>query len=282
MIVLREFAPAKINLYLHVLGKRADGYHLLDSLVAFANTGDIVQAAPADDITLTIEHNHGLQPATNSVLKAAHALRDFAHVKAGAKIILHKYLPVAAGLGGGSADAAATLRLLIRLWNLSVSHSDLMALAITLGADVPACLHSTSLYMGGVGEWVEEGPSLKGMALLLVNPGKFLNTPEVFAARSGNFSSPPRHPREFASHKACVEFLAKAKNDLQTAAISLVPEIFDVIEMLLRQKECSLARMSGSGATCFGIFDHAQSAQKAANAISAAHPHWWVKSALIQ
>jgi 4-diphosphocytidyl-2-C-methyl-D-erythritol kinase len=283
MIVLREIASAKINLYLHVTGKRADGYHLLDSMVAFGDFGDTLEAIPSEDISLTIDGPFARHISTedNSVLKAAHALRAACNVTAGAALTLHKHLPVAAGIGGGSADAAAALRLLARMWKLSPSPAQLHTLALSLGADVPACLQSTSLYMGGIGEAIEPGPELFGLAALLVNPLKPLITKDVFALYHPPFSLPARHPREFVSQDACIYYLTKTANDLEPPARQKLPELAGVLDALNAQP-CSLkARMSGSGATCFALFSSRILAEEAAAHIAAAHPEWWVKAMAI-
>ena len=280
MKTLREAACAKINLFLHVTGRRPDGYHLLDSLVGFASVADGLAATPADSITLSITGPYAttLSSHDNSVLKAAHALARFAAVKQGAALTLQKNLPVAAGIGGGSADAAATLRLLMRLWNIVPDAQALDAIALGLGADVPVCLRSKSLYVSGIGEALETGPAFAGMPVVLVNPGKPLATADVFAGVAPPFSTPARRPVEFASFSACVQFLAKCRNDLEMPAMQRLPEIAKVKELLSTQEGCGLARMSGSGATCFGLFEQAELANKAAAALVAAEPGWWVQA----
>jgi 4-diphosphocytidyl-2-C-methyl-D-erythritol kinase len=280
MIVLRELAPAKVNLYLHVTGRRQDGYHLLDSLTVFADIADKLEVVPSGRLTVAFEGPYAtsLLADDNSVLKAAERLRAYAKAGAGAAITLHKYLPVAGGIGGGSADAAATLRLLLRFWNIRVPQQDLEAMALALGADVPACLRSSSLYMEGIGERIEQGPRLAGLHAVLANPGRQLKTQEVFAAYKPPFSTPPRHPASFATPSACAEFLHKARNDLEPPAVALMPEIAVVKDALKGQKDCLLARMSGSGATCFGLFASAASAQDAAGKLRAEHPAWWVEA----
>jgi len=282
MSVIRESAPAKINLYLHITGRRKDGYHLLDSLTVFCEMGDGLEAIQADTVSLSVDGPGATRiPGENSVLKAARLLQQHARMEVGAAITLHKRLPVAAGIGGGSADAAAALRLLRRLWKLTISEATLGALAFSLGADTPACLRGTSLYMSGVGEVLEDGPAFPEMHLVLANPGKPLMTAEVFKAYSGPFSTPARHPEAFSSLSACIQFLHTTRNDLEPAAIGLMPEIKTVLEILFRQKGCLLARMSGSGATCFGIFENASLAKDAAQAISGIYPAWWVNATTV-
>jgi 4-diphosphocytidyl-2-C-methyl-D-erythritol kinase len=274
MIILRELAPAKVNLYLHVLGRRADGYHMLDSLVCFADIADKLEVIPSGDITLAIEGPFApkLSLENNSVLKAAVALQKHAGVKTGAALTLHKHLPLTAGIGGGSADAAAALRLLMRFWGIRLGQAYLADIALKLGADVPACLRSAPLYMGGIGELLETGPSFEGLYLVLANPGVELKTPEVFAHFEGPFSGAARHPQAFASAEACVDFLRRNRNDLESPAKELLPDITKVLEALLQTKGCMLARMSGSGATCFGLFADAHAAKQAALALSTKYP----------
>ena len=178
-----ERAPAKVNLFLHVLGRRPDGYHLLDSLAVFPGAADMVRAAPAAALTLTVEGRFagGLE-GENLVLRAAQALAEAAGGARGANLVLEKELPVASGIGGGSADAAATLRLLNRLWELALPASALHTLALGLGADVPVCLLSEPARMGGIGELLGVAPILPACGMVLVNPGASVSTAEVFRA----------------------------------------------------------------------------------------------------
>ncbi len=278
MIVLREMAAAKVNLYLHVTGKRSDGYHDLDSWVVFADVADSLQAVKADTTSLTIEgaFAHLVPDGNNSVLSAVKALQKRYGVQEGVQLTLTKKLPVAAGIGGGSADAAAALRLLARVWNLQPDAGELDAMARALGADVPACLRSHSLYMNGIGEKIERAPDV-ALDAVLVNPGKALPTKDVFAGLEGRCSSAMRHPPEFASTQAVAGFLRQARNELEAPAIALVPLIGDVLAALDVQKGCLLSRMSGSGATCFGIYESRENALDAAQLLQKAYPEWWVQ-----
>src|SRR5215472_463819 len=229
---VRVFAPAKINLYLHVLGRRADGFHELDSLVAFADIADVViarPAAPGQGLTLTIDGPFAEalreDTAENLVLRAARLLAARAGVAADAALSLTKTLPVASGIGGGSSDAAATLRALARLWRVPLGEGELAELAAELGADVPVCLQRRTAWLGGIGERLEPAPKLPPVAILLANPGIALPTPTVFKARRGPFSAAARFagaPRDAAELAA---LLAQRRNDLTDAAIALVPEI---------------------------------------------------------
>lgn len=284
MIVLREIAAAKINLYLHVTGKRADGFHELDSWVVFAEAGDVLEVAKADTLTFTVHGRYatGVPPDDNSVLAAAHLLRAHFDIEAGAEMTLTKRLPVAAGIGGGTADAAAALKLLVRLWGIAADDKELMKLAGKLGSDVPACMRSQSLYMNGRGEKITSGPQISGWHAVLANPGVPLSTKEVFAVYDRHYSSAMRHPKEFVGPEAAVQFLKGARNDLQAAATERVPVIADVLAALDVQEGCLLARMSGSGATCFGIYNGREAAQNAAARLAEAYPEWWVQETTLR
>jgi 4-diphosphocytidyl-2-C-methyl-D-erythritol kinase len=273
------FAPAKINLYLHVLGQRADGYHLLDSLVAFADIGDRVAAEPAEHLSLTLGGPEAGALAglgdDNLVLRAARLLAGAAGRSLDAALFLDKHLPPSSGIGGGSSDAAATLRALDRLCGRPVSADALTALAARLGADVPACLAAQPVWVGGTGEIVEPAPGLPPAGIVLANPRRLLPTQAVFQARTGPFSQPGRFapmPRDAAGLAA---LLATRCNDLTKAARQLVPEIAALLERLARLPGARLARMSGSGATCFALFDDRAAALAAAALLAGDMPAWW-------
>jgi 4-diphosphocytidyl-2-C-methyl-D-erythritol kinase len=287
--VLQAFAPAKLNLFLHVTGRRADGYHLLDSLVAFADCGDTLRAAPAPALSLAVTGPFagGLaEEQDNLVLRAARALAAAAGSAAvlepgtglnpGARLELEKHLPVASGIGGGSADAAATLRLLCRLWGVTLDTAVLDRLALELGADVPVCLHGRPARMSGVGETLEPAPALPPCHVVLVNPGVAVATQAVFRARTGGFSAPATLPAGWPDAAAMARGLAALGNDLEAPARALCPVIGDVLAAIGRQPGCLLARMSGSGATCFGLFADAALAGQAAAGV--APSGWWARS----
>jgi 4-diphosphocytidyl-2-C-methyl-D-erythritol kinase len=272
---MHERAPAKVNLYLRVVDRRADGYHMLDSVAVFPGAADLLHAAPADDLTLLVRGPFGAGLAAepdNLVLRAARALAAAAGVRAGAALTLEKNLPVASGIGGGSADAAAALRLLQRLWGIAPDSSDMMAIAAGLGADVPVCLASGPARMGGVGEVLGPAPALPPYGMALVNPGVAVATPAVFRARAPGFSPMPHLPQRWDSAAAMAQALAPLGNDLEAAATALHPVIGAVLDWLRARPGCLLARMSGSGATCFGLF-----ADDAAAALAAAEvpAGWW-------
>ena len=280
MSALRAAAPAKLNLYLHVTGKRADGYHLLDSLAVFASRHDVVEVSAAGDLSLSVDGPfapalHAAMEGDNIMLRAARALAEAAKIAPRASIRLTKNLPVAAGIGGGSADAAATLGLLARLWNTELDDRAMQALALSLGADVPVCRFGRAAFMGGIGEELEPAPALPPVSLVLVNPRLPLATKDVFRARDQAFSPPGRFTGAPADPASLAALLRDRKNDLEAPAIRLMPTVGDVLAALGRQKGCLLARMSGSGATCFGLFAGESEAADAAAAISRAEPGWW-------
>jgi 4-diphosphocytidyl-2-C-methyl-D-erythritol kinase len=273
-------APAKINLYLHVLGRRPDGYHELDSLVAFADIADTVTAVPSDALSLTIDGRFAAaladEAADNLVLRAARLLAASFGVTAGAALRLTKELPIASGIGGGSSDAAAALCALQALWSVRATPGELAALAARLGADVPVCLLGRTAWVGGIGDALVPAPPLPPVATVLVNPGAALSTPAVFKARRGRFSAPARFAAPIADAAGLVAALHARRNDLAEAAIGLVPEIADVLALLSACEGALLARMSGSGATCFALFAEDAAARQAAADLARARPHWWV------
>ncbi|RHZ97504.1 4-(cytidine 5'-diphospho)-2-C-methyl-D-erythritol kinase [Cereibacter sphaeroides] len=270
------FARAKINLTLHVTGQRPDGYHLLDSLVVFADVGDRVRAEPAEALSLAIT---GPQAANlpvaddNLVLRAARTLGG-----QGARLTLEKHLPVASGIGGGSADAAAALVALARLWQVPLPEP---AAVLKLGADVPVCLEGRAVRMAGVGEILTPlAAPLPEAWLVLANPGVSVPTPPVFKALARRDNPPmPDELPGWPTVEALAAFLATQRNDLEPPAIALAPEIARTRAALAAQRGCLLARMSGSGATCFGLFAAEEAARAAAEAIGAEHPGWWVAPA---
>jgi 4-diphosphocytidyl-2-C-methyl-D-erythritol kinase len=278
-VPVRAFAPAKINLYLHVLGRRADGYHLLDSLIAFADIGDTVTAAPADTLSLSVggpeaEAIAGLGD-DNLVLRAARLLAARGGIDAGAALHLDKRLPAAAGIGGGSSDAAAALRALSRLWNDPLDEQSLTDLALELGADVPACLAGRPVWIGGIGEVLGPATALPGAAIVLVNPRRPLPTAEVFRRRSGPFSSARRFDPMPPDAAGLTAVLASRRNDLTQAALALVPEISTVLQRLAALPGALIARMSGSGPTCFALFADREKALGAGRVLAATEPGWW-------
>ncbi|AKS47454.1 4-diphosphocytidyl-2-C-methyl-D-erythritol kinase [Octadecabacter temperatus] len=268
-----ENAFAKINLSLHVTGLRADGYHLLDSLVMFTSLGDTVHVAPAETLSLTIEGPFATDldvDDNNLVLRAA---RSFG-VPNGAAITLHKNLPVASGIGGGSADAAATLRALSRLWDIPIPDAETI---LALGADVPVCMTSELTRMRGIGDELEKLGPAPMLDIVLVNPNVGVSTATVFngLGSKSNASMSNDMPDPFDIDE-WIDWLARQRNDLQTPALAAAPVINDVLAALSAQRGCELARMSGSGATCFALFEDSDAQDAAVKALRLAHPEWWV------
>lgn len=276
-------APAKVNLYLKVTGRRDDGYHLLDMLVVFASIGDTIAARPADGLSLgiggpfapTLDADGG----ENLVLTAARLLAEALGRAPDVALHLVKRLPVASGIGGGSSDAAATLRLLGRLW--SADPATLDTLALRLGADVPVCLRATPTRVGGIGEQLGPVPPVPPLAIVLVNPGVPLSTPLVFKTRRGPFSPPVGSYPAWASAAALADWLRPLGNDLAAPAIAIVPAIGPVLDAIAATPDCLLARLSGSGATCFGLYATQAQAEAAARSIQARDPGWWVRAGTV-
>lgn len=280
---LEALARAKINLFLHAGTKRADGYHALLSWVAFAGVGDRLTADIAGDgISLTIDgaFGRGLEAdSDNLVRRAAEAMRAEPGAPRGAALHLTKSLPVASGIGGGSADAAAALHLLNELWGMNLPGERLMEIGAGLGSDVPVCVYNRSAIISGRGEAVQAGPELPPVPIVLVNPGIAVSTADIFArldARRG--VAPVALPNGIADAGRLAAILAATGNDLEAPARARAPAIGEVLAALKAQDGALIARMSGSGATCFALFAEVGAAQNAAIAIKRARPAWWVSA----
>ena len=270
MTPLTEIAYAKINLALHVRERRDDGYHKLETVFAFADTGDVLTAGHSDQLSLDVvgPFSEGLTSGSgNLVMRAAAALQQLGQ---GARLVLHKNLPIASGIGGGSADAAAALRLLSRLWAVDV---DLMPIAVSLGSDVPACLYSETMWGEGVGDQLKalDGNGISGVPVLLVNPGIACPTGPIFAAWDNV-------DRGALSAECWID----GRNDLQDPAVRLFPEIANVLLALETQRGVRIARMSGSGATCFALFENMALRDQACANIVNAYPKWWTLKAALR
>ena len=276
---MKIIAPAKLNLFLHITGRRDDGYHLLESLFVFTEFGDEITLIESDTLSLTIDglfqsvlSNESIE--NNLVYRAALLLKEKYAVKIGAKIHLKKNIPVGAGLGGGSSDAAGVLKGLNQFWNLSIDEKTLMQIGLSLGADIPACIAARSAVVSGIGEIINPITlSDIPFVVLLVNPNKPLSTPAVFQQyRKGHFAFTKPLENEINFFKS-----VKNHNDLESAAITLMPEIQTLLTILKQQPDCLLMRMSGSGPTCFGLFQDLASAKLAEKKIRKLLPACWIQ-----
>lgn len=280
-----ENAWAKVNLALHITGRREDGYHSLDSLVVFANSGDKVSVAAAIDLKITVTGPMAdalSNGQDNLVLLAANKLKEIAAARgintSGAHISLVKRLPVAAGIGGGSADAAATLRALNMHWDLPFTNQDLERIGASLGADIPVCIANKSSRITGIGTELYPISDFPKMHIVLANPNVAISTPTVFENLTDRENSPlPKFPT-VNNQEHWLRWIKIARNDLHTAASSLSPKI-ELVLGALSAEGAQLVRMSGSGATCFGIFSDASEAKRAAKTLQISHPNWWVNAA---
>lgn len=287
--MLIERAPAKVNLTLHVRGRREDGFHDLESLVAFTCFGDVLSLAPeGESLVVRGPRAQASGPVTdNLVLKAARHLRaEFPALRSGA-FALTKSLPAAAGIGGGSSDAAAALRLLARANGLGLHDPRVMTAAAATGSDVPVCLERRARMMGGRGEQLGGPLRLPPLCAVLVNPGVAVETKAVFAQiglKPGENYGFGKHPEipQGADFDELLRRLKTSRNDLEDAASVIAPVVGDVLAVLSAARGCRLARMSGSGATCFGLFADRRSASRAARVIRRDHPGWWAKACVLR
>ena len=277
-----EPAPAKVNLALHVVGRREDGFHLLHTLCVFTELADLVSAAPARNDRLHVSGPFGADLPTGRSNLVVRALEKFRarfpdHLPDGIEIHLEKHLPIAAGLGGGSADAAALLRVLARMCEKPVADSEIFALAATLGADVPMCLLSQPCEVTGIGENITPLPAFPHMHLVLVNPLEQIATPDVFRRLEHKHNAPmPDLPEPLDRAALLSLWLADTRNDLEPPAIELVPAIATIVDAIATTSGCVTARMSGSGATCFGLYGSAAAAHQAAHDLREKFSGYWV------
>jgi 4-diphosphocytidyl-2-C-methyl-D-erythritol kinase len=282
---VKVFAPAKINLFLHVGERRSDGYHDLESLVVFADVGDELLIEPAKSFSLALDGPFGGKLANeqdNLIAKAARALGAKAGRSPDVRITLTKNLPVASGIGGGSADAAATLRGLVQFWDLEIPHDELHTIAESLGSVVPACLLSETLWMTGRGEGIEPVPGVPPAPLVLVNPGVAVSTAQIFANLKNRVGvGQAAKPKPDLSVLALADYSKSNRNDLEKPAREIAPAIDEVLRAISHNGALR-TRMSGSGATCFGLFADDKSAEAAAAKLAEDHPDWWVRKARIQ
>lgn len=272
-------APAKINLFLHLLGRDLRGYHEIESLAAFADIGDQIIVQPSNGLTLQVEGRFADTLNDNAddnlVLRAAKLLQAFAAGQ-GAHITLNKELPIAAGLGGGSSDAAATLKALMKLWNIQIADADLHQLAVSLGSDVPACLAAQPCMIRGFGDAITPYRAMPKLWVVLCNPLKPLLTKDVYQAFSSDFADSCTFKNNYSSAKKFTQMLSEKSNMLELPAFTLLPELETLIDTIAQTEECLLARMSGSGATCFGLYDNEAVAKTASNVLAKRCAGHWV------
>lgn len=281
-------SPAKINLFLHVTGKRPDGYHLLESLIVFANKGDnlTVSASDARDFTLcTIDGpfaRHVPKDGTNLILQTANILAQHYAISTKASFALTKLLPVGAGIGGGSMNAASAAKLLCSLWDIPYNIEELSRLLLPLGADIPVCLHGQSSFIQHIGETITPAPLGFELYAVLVNPRIHVSTADIFKAGFPSFSpkldtlDSPKDRGDF------MQWLQTLNNDLLFTASEQVPEIEMILDVLHQDTSCQFATMSGSGATCIGLYNSADEAHKAAKRIENVYSNWWVIDAILR
>ena len=282
--MINIIAPAKLNLYLHITGRREDGYHLLDSLFVFTTIGDEIKIRPAEILSMTIDGPfHSVidtDVENNLVYRAALLLKQKFDVKAGAHIHLSKQLPVGSGLGGGSSDAALTLKALNTFWNLNVDVCVLAEMGLSLGADIPACLYQKPALISGIGEIIKPiASAFNSSPVLLIKPPGSLSTPSVYKqyAISKHPFSQALGNLETINFDAFIKQMHNAQNDLEEPAIRLMPSIRELLALLEGQSGCLLARMSGSGSTCFAIFSNKADLEIAAKNLQTLLPDHWIK-----
>lgn len=281
---IRANAPAKVNLTLHVTGQRDDGYHLLDSLVVFADVADHLTATPASDLTLNVTgpFAQGVPvDRTNLMMRAAEVLRAAFGITDGAAMTLEKYLPHAAGIGSGSSDAAATLGMLAKLWDVPLLPAEARQV-LALGADVPVCMHAPSaVRMSGIGDVLSPLPALPDCALVLVRPPVDVPTGAVFNGLATKHGTPMSTLPEGLNFVDFVTWLAAQRNDLQAPAKVLAPQIATTIAALDALPDVAFAGMSGSGATCFALVQDLETARRVAGVMQTVHRDWWIVPAAV-
>jgi len=288
---MQIFAPAKINLYLHVTQKLANGYHHLDSLVAFTDIGDMVTITPADSFSFEIDgplaralkgRDADDSPQSgNLVVQAVWRIAEMANRRPDIVVKLTKTLPLGAGIGGGSSDAAAAAYGLCKLWGIAEDDPALHAILLSLGADVPVCFHGVSARIQGIGDILSPAPAMPEIPIVLAYPGKPCSTVDVFHGFNGDFREMVAVPKSLEDYDRCILFLGACHNDLLASALRVVPDVENVLSALQSADGCELARMSGSGSCCFGLFRDVATAGNIAEQLQRENPDWWVKSGII-
>lgn len=281
------FAPCKINLFLHLTGRKKDGYHKLDSLVVFTDFGDTVSLEPANEFDFSVQgafakNLHNTDFSNNLVVRAAKMLSQATGNPLHLKITLTKNIPLSSGLGGGSSDAAATISGLLDYWKLPRNAPYLPVLLTSLGADVPVCMACEPMQMRGIGDILLPASTLPEIPAVIVNPLRPCPTKDVFLGRTGSSYRPEVDlPESLSDIDPLIAFLKKQHNDLEPYAKRIVPEIGNVLTALSLTQGCLLPRMSGSGASCFGLYDSEEQAKAAAAKITHENPDWWVQTCWI-
>lgn len=275
-------APAKINLFLHLTGRRDDGYHLLQSVMVFVDVGDSLEFSPHDSLFLDVDGPFAGDmppPHENLIYRAAQMLAaEFKTTPRGA-VRLTKNLPVASGIAGGSADCAAALKGFAKLWGFSDERDRIHRIGQQLGADVPACLVAKPVWAEGIGEKMMPLHDMPALHFVLANPMVATPTPEVFRRYRNRFCPPIQFSGRKKSMQEWIADIKRYRNDLTDPAMEVTPEIRTVLQALQETPNCQVARLSGSGATCFGIYEHAETARAAVNKLKMDHPRWWVSTA---
>lgn len=287
--IYNVFAPAKINLFLHILGQRKDGYHKIQSLVTFADIGDLIEIEDADHFSFELDgpfaakfdKQSGYSDDRNLVVKAARMLAQIAEKPLKFKIRLTKNLPLSSGLGGGSSDAAACIWALQHYWSLRRDEAYLDPLLLKLGADVPVCYSCRPTVMCGIGEQLSPAPVMPEIPILIVNPNRACSTAQVFSHHQKLYSEPVLLPKHFPDLYALVDFLNMTNNDLYLPALEVVPEIGNVLHSLEGQEGMVFKRMSGSGASCFALFETRKQCEHAADTIKSDNPDWHIFTATL-
>lgn len=287
-MLYKTLCPAKINLFLHILGKRADGYHILESLVTFADCGDELSFERTDaELALEIigpyaKQLSGFDINDNLIIKATKLFEQHFNIRVAGKFSLVKNLPVASGIGGGSSNAAMAVKLLMQAYDKTDDMDDVL---LALGADVPVCFNGKNVIMSGIGERLDQWPDLPQLHAVLVNPNEAVSTAKIFgklnaSADLASYDFAGQVVSKFDDTYQLVKFLKTQRNDMQSAAVEICPEIANVLNALHECDDVLFAQMSGSGATCFAIFDTAQQAKTATKQLADAHPNWWIKSTI--
>ena len=280
MTVFQAKSLAKINLFLHIMGKRKDGYHELDSLVAFTNdVYDIINVELSDQYQLVINGPFANQLATNEniITRTVNLLSQKYHKPPLAKISLTKNLPSASGIGGGSSNAATVIKLLCELWNLSIPNAELISICKVIGADVPMFTVNQALYFNGIGEILTPVKEFPSIYAILINPGIFISTPEIFKMGLEEYYKSQIYHQYSFDNQTLISFLKQTQNDLYFNSLQLAPSLSNIVNTLAGFEGCELSRMSGSGSTCFGLFTNIQQAETALKSLQVMFPNYWIK-----